>query len=247
MKQKILIILIFLILFIISVSSEILWDNLNSGGVESSSANFIINDSIGQSIIGKTSSNSNYHNIGYWFSKIFSLVKVSISGRVLDENRNPIKDVKIQLTGFINTSLKSNSEGYFCFTGLTIEKDYSIKPVKEGYSFIPQIISFSSIYNNEYMEIYGSINSLDLLKIYPNPVKKKDNIEYIMFSNVPPGTNLKIYDISGMKLFEVKINTSEFEWNLKNSANQNISSGIYFYILKTSSGDEKIGKIAIIK
>ena len=90
----------------------------------------------------------------------------------------------------------------------------------------------------------------DTITVYPVPYKPNSSGRYggdgIYFTNVDEGTNIKIFNVAGEKVFEKTIdNSGDFLWNVKNSAGNNIASGIYFYYIKTSDGKKVKGKLAI--
>ena len=86
--------------------------------------------------------------------------------------------------------------------------------------------------------------------VYPVPYRPNSNGRYggdgIYFSNVKEGTNIKIFNIAGEKVFEKTVEDSdEFLWNAKNNAGNNLASGVYFYYIQTSDGKKVKGKLAI--
>ena len=90
----------------------------------------------------------------------------------------------------------------------------------------------------------------DKISVYPVPYKPNSGGRYggngIYFTNVTEGTNLKIFNIAGEKVFETTIEEAgDFLWNAKNNSGNNIASGIYFYYIKTSDGKKVKGKLAI--
>lgn len=86
--------------------------------------------------------------------------------------------------------------------------------------------------------------------VYPVPYKPNSGGRYggdgIYFANVTEGTNIKIFNVAGEKVFEKTIEDSkDFLWNAKNNGGNDVSSGVYFYYIKTSSGKTVKGKLAI--
>jgi hypothetical protein len=90
--------------------------------------------------------------------------------------------------------------------------------------------------------------SVQEIIVYPNPYKagydaagNKLKFDGIVFTNVPLGTQIKIYDLLGRCVEELFEEKGECRWSL-----QDIGSGIYFYVAK--KGDEvKCGEIVVIK
>ena len=88
------------------------------------------------------------------------------------------------------------------------------------------------------------------ISVYPVPYKPNSSGRYggdgIYFTHTVKGTNLKIFNVAGEKVFETTIEEDgDFLWKAKNNAGNNVSSGIYFYYIKTSDGEKIKGKLAI--
>ncbi|MCR4662843.1 MAG: gliding motility-associated C-terminal domain-containing protein [Endomicrobiaceae bacterium] len=88
------------------------------------------------------------------------------------------------------------------------------------------------------------------ISVYPVPYKPNSGGRYggdgIHFTNVTEGTNIKIFNVAGEKVFEQTLDSSDdFLWNAKNNAGNNIASGIYFYYIKTPDGKKVKGKLAV--
>ena len=86
--------------------------------------------------------------------------------------------------------------------------------------------------------------------VYPVPYKPNSMGRFggdgIYFSNVTDGTNIKIFNVAGEKVFEKTVEDSdEFLWNAKNNAGNNLASGVYFYYIQTPDGKKVKGKLAI--
>ena len=76
--------------------------------------------------------------------------------------------------------------------------------------------------------------------VYPNPA----TCDQVTFDNLPAGTNIYIYDVSGNCITSLAKTEREREkkvWNLSN-----VSSGIYIYVL-SSDTDRRVGKLSVIR
>ncbi|MBP7651774.1 VCBS repeat-containing protein [Candidatus Dependentiae bacterium] len=96
-------------------------------------------------------------------------------------------------------------------------------------------------------------NNLSNVIVYPNPFVPNDNdllngtpVSGISFANLPADAQIEIYTIAGGKVFSQTVNTSPFKWNVKNNDGRDVASGVYLYLIKSSSG-KKTGKLAVIK
>jgi hypothetical protein len=85
--------------------------------------------------------------------------------------------------------------------------------------------------------------------VYPNPVNGGD--VNFKTSIADKDTEISIYNIKGQlvktsKAFQTKDNENVFTWDKRNNQNQSVSSGVYFYKIKT---DDKVktGKFLIMK
>ncbi|MCG9130294.1 S8 family serine peptidase [Candidatus Poribacteria bacterium] len=76
--------------------------------------------------------------------------------------------------------------------------------------------------------------------VYPNPVE----FDQVTFDNLPVGTNIYIYDVSGNCI--ASFAKTEHERDKKVWDVSGISSGIYIYVL-SSEKDRRVGKLTIIR
>lgn len=68
------------------------------------------------------------------------------------------------------------------------------------------------------------------------------------FMNLPEECVITIYTISGMKIKEIEHNSGAIEnWNLLNSNNHAVATGLYYFHVRESNGKEQIGKFVIVK
>ena len=98
--------------------------------------------------------------------------------------------------------------------------------------------------------------TLDDIKVVPNPyvaanVFETNPFERVLhFTHLPGECTIRIYTIAG-ELISTLIHdngTSEESWNLRTSANQEVSPGLYFYhITSTIISGQKVDKFLIIK
>jgi fibronectin type 3 domain-containing protein len=102
-----------------------------------------------------------------------------------------------------------------------------------------------SNYSNEDSAILQSFPSnVDNIKIYPNPVKPKES--NLIFDNLPNGTEIKIYSLTGREVYNITTTNPKWEWELENDKGKKIASGVYYCIINYE-GNIIIKKVAIIK
>jgi hypothetical protein len=91
------------------------------------------------------------------------------------------------------------------------------------------------------------------VKVYPNPfVLSKSIDKKIKFINLSPTSIIEIYNVNGDFIKTVNVNyvsgnESKAEWDVKNTKGELVPEGIYFYVIKDSSGNNVKGKIGVIK
>jgi len=92
---------------------------------------------------------------------------------------------------------------------------------------------------------------------YPNPFNPDDGswtTFNILFTN-NTFVDITLYDAVGnhvidlYKAEEVPANTptKTMSWNGRNSDNEIVANGVYYFVVKTSQGDQKIGKVAVLR
>ena len=89
-------------------------------------------------------------------------------------------------------------------------------------------------------------DDLSNIKIYPNPYKPNSHSGLMNFSNMPKGTQIRIFTATGelVKKFTVS-DYGMAHWDAKNESNRKVASGVYIAIFKSPSGDKKMKKVAI--
>ena len=105
--------------------------------------------------------------------------------------------------------------------------------------------------------------TMDEIKVVPNPYVATNVMEpavsnqflnqrrQLMFTNIPAKAVLKIFTISGILIREIKINNSPergiIHWDMLTKEGLEIAAGMYLYHIEAETGEEKIGKFAVIK
>ena len=105
--------------------------------------------------------------------------------------------------------------------------------------------------------------TMDEIKVVPNPYVATNVMEpavanqflnqrrQLMFTNIPAKAVLKIFTISGILIREIKINNSPergiVHWDMLTKEGLEIAAGMYLYHVEAETGEEKIGKFAVIK
>lgn len=116
----------------------------------------------------------------------------------------------------------------------------------------------------------GELNTTEIksmmsnIKVVPNPYVMTNEMEpavsnqylnqrrRILFTHLPAQCDIKIFTISGVMVDEIVVDNpvenGTIHWDLKTSEGLDIAAGMYFYHVRArATGDEKIGKFAVIK
>jgi len=131
----------------------------------------------------------------------------------------------------------------------------------------PFFINDSLVFNinpEENLNINKLKNGLKNVRVVPNPYIVTNAMEpavsnmylnqsrRLLFTNIPAKCTIKIFTISGILVDEIIVNNPADEgivhWDLLSKEGLEIAAGMYFYYLKAEvTGEEKMGKFAIIK
>lgn len=90
--------------------------------------------------------------------------------------------------------------------------------------------------------------SVEDVLVYPNPWNMSKSGE-LYLGRLPQAVSISIYDIRFRLVTTIEKTApgGSVSWNGKDRGGKTVSSGIYFYILKTPDGKEKSGKFAVIR
>ena len=91
----------------------------------------------------------------------------------------------------------------------------------------------------------GTATNLEGVRIYPNPLFPNQGQIYMYFDNLPAGTKIRLYTLSGVKAWEGEKNgVSPITWDGRNSSGEKMASGVYLAVLE-GGGEKKIFKVAM--
>lgn len=114
------------------------------------------------------------------------------------------------------------------------------------------------------LDIEAIRRSMDEIKVVPNPYVATNAMEpavqnpflnqrrRIMFTHLPAQCEIKIFTSAGVLVDEIQVNNAAdngaVHWDLLTKEGLEIAAGIYVYHIRVAAtGDEKIGKFAVIK
>jgi len=107
-------------------------------------------------------------------------------------------------------------------------------------------------------------STMDDIKVVPNPYIATNAMEpavanpflnqrrRLMFTHIPAQCTIKIFTVSGVLVDQIDVQNEPsngiVHWDLKTREGLDVAAGMYIYHVKSlKTGDEKIGKFAIIK
>ena len=105
---------------------------------------------------------------------------------------------------------------------------------------------------------------MENIKVVPNPYVASNVMETavsnqflnqrrkLLFTNIPSQATIKIYTVSGIFVDQINVNNSpergSIHWDMLTREGLEIAAGMYIYHVKsTVTGNEKLGKFAVIK
>ncbi|MCK5240831.1 fibronectin type III domain-containing protein [bacterium] len=90
--------------------------------------------------------------------------------------------------------------------------------------------------------------NLDKVRVYPQPWRPDHygNLP-ITFDRLTPGSTIKIFTIAGDLVKIIKSEGESVYWDIANNAGSQVSQGIYIYLITNDKGQQRRGKLAIIR
>jgi uncharacterized repeat protein (TIGR01451 family) len=97
--------------------------------------------------------------------------------------------------------------------------------------------------------VVGSGSGGDLANVLIGPVPFKANVSAggINFKNLPSGTRIRLFTISGRLVQTINVPAGgNIMWDIKNASGNTVASGVYLYIID-ANGQTKKGKLVVIE
>jgi flagellar hook assembly protein FlgD len=94
---------------------------------------------------------------------------------------------------------------------------------------------------------YTPATTFSARTVYPNPFEPAKGHTSMTFTNVPAGAKISIYTLTGELVKEITAyNTGTAAWDGTNSSGNNVSTGIYFALIKDNIIKTTL-KLAVIR
>lgn len=116
-------------------------------------------------------------------------------------------------------------------------------------------LGYGAISGGKYTLNWGAVNStppprpdVSSAHAFPNPCCLHEGCRRVTFSGLTLQAAIKIYTISGelVRTIIKSDNTNNEDWDLRNSAGKQVSSGLYLYLVQ-GEGSYKKGKLVITR
>ena len=89
---------------------------------------------------------------------------------------------------------------------------------------------------------------LNSVKVYPNPWRKDKHAgTNVTFANLPTGSTVKIFTVSGREVASLSESGQQVVWDLTNKSGEKAASGLYLYLITDGQGNKTKGKLAVIR
>lgn len=108
--------------------------------------------------------------------------------------------------------------------------------------------STSITFTTTHLSVFAVFDVTGILSdilIYPNPFKLGTSAG-VIFDGLAGDERIRIYTIAGELVTSYQVQGAQsWTWDVKNSAGNQVASGIYLYVVTNNAGQKRIGKIAI--
>ena len=84
-------------------------------------------------------------------------------------------------------------------------------------------------------------------RVYPNPVRAARGDTTMTFDQMPNGTAVKIFTVSGRLVKKLDAPGGSATWDLTNDSGEKVASGIYLFVCTDNQGDHFRGKFTVIR
>jgi hypothetical protein len=90
-------------------------------------------------------------------------------------------------------------------------------------------------------------SELSTARVYPNPWKAALGQAQITFDQLPAGSHIKIFTVSGRWVASLSASSGSVLWPLTNDSGEGVGSGIYLYVINAPDGSKTRGTLTLIR
>ena len=160
----------------------------------------------------------------------------------LPESSGRTRDASIFKIGKIIISGELPAEG-------TVIRITTWKPLSSEDIFVVSTVKANK------QDFASAKDRLDLISVFPNPFlgtaifSGYSEQSFVRFTNLPVQVTLRIFSLGGVYVRRLEKNDDNpwLDWDLKNNAGEQVSSGVYIAHLEMPNIGEKVMKLAIIQ
>ncbi|MEW5694120.1 MAG: T9SS type A sorting domain-containing protein [Candidatus Hydrogenedentota bacterium] len=110
---------------------------------------------------------------------------------------------------------------------------------------LTSLFLISPVYSNPILIVPNPYKPNDGNNETGKPYNPADPTSGIIFTNIPSGTTIRIFDVRGKQVRKISINTAgNFQWNVFDDKSNPVPSGSYTVIIRTTT--QKLRKRLII-
>ncbi len=172
--------------------------------------------------------------IAYFADSTYQVPLPETSGRIADGSR--FKIGKIIISGELP------AEG-------TVIRITTWKPLSSEDIFVASAVKANK------QDFASAKDRLDLISVFPNPFlgtalySGYSEQSFVRFTNLPVRVTIRIFSLAGVYVRRIEKNDQNpwLDWDLKNNAGEQVSSGVYIAHLEMPNIGEKVMKLAVIQ
>ncbi len=188
------------------------------------------------------------------FSDFVSTLDTQPISRVI--NNRAIRFLNVGDAGDLRFNLlvenADNQNGsFYIFSNDLASQRFEVGDVADLLSFSADTIT-AAVVNTASAEknfdlTFRASSGLVLADVFPNPVLRQEGHSKLTFRNLDDNTEVIILNTSGKQVVKLfKSSKGSLDWNLRNNRGEEISAGIYLYLIKSKSM-QKSGKFSVIR
>lgn len=161
----------------------------------------------------------------------------------VEPNKNPlgtVYEIDKKKKGDSFTLALTTTSLNFTLGGLSAESKYEFRIRARNHEGIAT--AYSSPYEGE--TVKPAITTVAEARAYPVPFRPESNHSSMTFDQIPMGSTIRVYTMSGTLVKELWAETESVQWDVKNDGGEDASSGVYI-VRVSGSGGNKTFKIMV--
>ena len=189
-----------------------------------------------------------YSNLAQADSYVRELKHINIGVHIDAHGKKPEREIELRIPYNESDITEVNEDG-LVISRYDEEKNAWV-PLKSKADKVNKQITV----NLDHLSIFaimGTVNTANAfedVKYYPNPMRPSKGLNYsrMHFSNMPAGTQIKIYTMLGQTVRELEADASGMAvWDGQNNAGEKAASGMYIVYMEDGDGNKKRIKVAV--